>query len=69
MPYCLRCDNASQFIYECHTHELVTFDELGRLSQQDVLASTTLKVKCYLCNSEEVEMANPPEGQASQGSS
>ena len=67
MPYCPNCDNPSQFIYECHTHELVTFDEQGRLSSQHVLASTTLKVKCYMCNSEEVEIAHPADEQLSQG--
>ena len=67
MPYCLNCDNANQFVYECHTHELVTFDDLGRLSTQNVLASTTLKIKCYLCNSEEVDGSQAAEERAWEG--
>ena len=62
MPYCSSCNNASQFIYECKTYELVTFDAQGRLSTQHVLASKTLKVRCYRCNSEEVDTSATPEG-------
>jgi phage FluMu protein Com len=63
VPYCPNCKNANEFIYECHTHELVTFDDLGRISTQQVLASTTLKVKCYRCNSEELDGSQEPEGE------